>query len=248
MGARDSSAVWRALAVVALLYPVTLGLRLTQAGTETSQRASEFVFVGLAFVGGLLITELTPPPNLRRRAARLVAFAAVATIVFIGGFIVGESPITRQPGPYLVAGESRSLSPEGLAAAQFADSHLPPHSRILVDRVNGTLLAGLGHLDPVIGSVNGIPVSTVFFSRTYERRDQEVISEDAIDYIVVDRRFIDVPPASDFYYEPDEPSGGNPVSREALQKFAALDGLDRIYDNGAIAIYDTTHLRSRRKP
>ncbi|HEX3240966.1 MAG TPA: hypothetical protein VHR18_12645 [Solirubrobacterales bacterium] len=243
----DSSAVWRALAVVALLYPVTLGLRLTQAGTETSQRASEFVFVGLAFVGGLLITEL-PPRNLGRRAARLIALAAIATIVFIGGFIVGESPITRQPGPYLVAGESRSLSPEGLAAAQFADNHLPPHSRILVDRVNGTLLAGLGHLDPVIGSVNGIPVSRVFFSRTYESRDQEVISEDAIDYIVVDRRFIDVPPSSDFYYEPGEPSGGNPVSREALQKFAALDGLDRIYDNGAIAIYDTTHLRSRRKP
>ena len=56
----DSSPLWRALALVALLYPVTLGLRLTQAGTETSQRASEFVFVGLAFVAGLLIGELPP--------------------------------------------------------------------------------------------------------------------------------------------------------------------------------------------
>ena len=245
---RDSSALWRALSLVALLYPVSLGLRLTQAGTETSQRASEFVFVGLAFVTGLLIAELSPPVSLRRRAARLIGLSAIATIAFIGGFIVGESPITRQPGPFLVSGESRSVSPEGLAAARFANEHLPPHSRVLVDRVNGTLLAGLGHLDPVIGSVNGIPVSTVFFSRTYEHRDQEVISEDAIEYIVVDRRFIDVPPASDFYYEPDEPSGGNAISRESLQKFAALDGLDRIYDNGAIAIYDTSHLRSRRKP
>jgi hypothetical protein len=245
---RDSSAVWRALAVVALLYPVTLGLRLTQAGTETSQRASEFVFVGLAFVSGLLIVEHFPPANWRRRAAWLISLTAIATITFIGGFIVGESPITRQPGPYLVAGESRSVSAEGLAAARFAAAHLPPHSRVLVDRVNGTLLAGIGHLDPVIGSINGIPVSTVFFSRTYESRDQEVISEDAIDYVVVDRRFVDVPPSSDFYYEPDEHSGGNPISRESLQKFAALDGLDRIYDNGAIAIYDTTHLRSRRRP
>lgn len=241
----NSSALWRALSLVALLYPVTLGLRLTQAGTETSQRASEFVFVGLAFVVGLLIVELPKPAEAWRRLAAPIAMVAIATIAFIGGFIIGESPITRQPGPYLVAGESRSVSPQGLDAAEFAAKELPPGSRILVDRVNGTLLGGLGHLDPVIGSINGIPVSRVFFSRTYDRQDQEVISEDAIDYIVVDRRFVDVPPVSGYYYEKDEPSGGNPISREALQKFADLEGLDRVYDNGAIAIYDTAALRSR---
>jgi len=228
---QGSSALWRLLALVALLYPATLGLRLTQAGTETSQRASEFVFVGLGFVAGLLLVERR---NLRWGWHRFVtppALTALATIVFIGGFIVGESPVTRQPGPYLVA-------------AEFAAAHLPPHSRILTDRVNATLLAGIGHLDPVIGQVNGIPVSRVFFSRRYENKDQEVISEDAIDYIVVDRRFADVPPVSGFYYEHDEPSGGKPVSREALQKFGNLDGLYRVYDDGSIAIYDTSALRS----
>jgi hypothetical protein len=241
-----SRAIWRALSLVALLYPVTLGLRLTQAGTETSQRASEFVFVGLAFVAGLLITGMPSPRNAIRGALRLLGLGALATVVFVGGFIVGEAPATRQPGPYLVGAESRSVSPEILAAARFADRHLPPRSRILVDRVNGTLLAALGHLDPVIGSVKGIPVSRVFFSRTYDRKDEEVIGEDAIDYIVVDRRFIDTRPDSGFYYEHDEPSGDGPISREALQKFADLKGLDRIYDNGAIAIYDTARLRSRR--
>jgi hypothetical protein len=72
-----------------------------------------------------------------------------------------------------------------------------------------------------------------------------VISNDAIDYIVVDRRFIERLPVSGYYYEKDEPSGGKPISREALQKFANLDGLTRIFDNGAIAIYDTAGLRSR---
>ncbi len=51
-------------------------------------------------------------------------------------------------------------------------------------------------------------------------------------------------PASGFYYEHDEPSGGKPISSEAIEKFADLEGLDRIYDNGAIAIYDTAALRS----
>ena len=240
-----SSGIWRALSLVALLYPVTLGLRLTQAGTETSQRASEFVFVGLAFVSGLLVAELPRPASPWWRAARPVAIAALATIMFVGGFIVGESPNTRQPGPYLVGGESRSVSPEGLAAARFADEYLPPRSRVLVDRVNGTLLAAIGHLDPVVGQIHGIPVSRVFFSKKYDGKDQVVISDDAIEYILVDRRFVEVPPASGFYYENGEPSGGEPISREALQKFADLEGLDRVYDSGAIAIYDTSGLRSR---
>jgi hypothetical protein len=240
-----SSAIWRALSLVALLYPVTLGLRLTQAGTETSQRASEFVFVGLAFVAGLLIVGLPRPRSAWRRAARPIVMAGIATIAFLGGFIVGEAPVTRQPGPYVVGAESRSVSPQALAAARFAGAHLPPRSRVLVDRVTATLVAGLGHLDPVIGTVNGIHVSRVFFSKKYDHKDQEVISEDAIDYIVVDRRFVDAQPDSGFYYERDEPSGGKPISAEAMQKFADLEGLDRVYDNGAIAIYDTAALRSK---
>jgi hypothetical protein len=239
-----STALWRALALVGALYPITLGLRLTQAGTETSQRASEFVFVGLAFLTGLLLAELQRPKDRWRRAAQPAGFVALATIVFLGGFIVGESPLTRQPGPYVVSGESRSVSPEALAASRFAANHLPPHSRILTDRVNATLLAAYGHLDPVVGQVNGIPVSRVFFSRTYDDEDQTVISEDAIDYIVVDRRFVETPPASGYYYEKDEPSNGRPLSREAVQKFADLEGLERVYDDGAIAIYDTAALRS----
>ena len=240
-----SSAIWRALSLVALLYPVTLGLRLTQAGTETSQRASEFVFVGLAFVVGLLVAELPRPAAFWWRSARPAVIAGIATIVFLGGFIVGEAPVTRQPGPYVVGAESRSVDAQGLAAAAFAAKHLPPRSRVLVDRVNSTLIAALGHLDPVIGEVNGIPVSRVIFSKKYDQKDQEVISEDAIEYIVIDRRFIETPADSGFYYEHDEPSGGKPLSAGSLRKFANLEGLNRIYDNGAIAIYDTAALRSR---
>jgi hypothetical protein len=241
---RDSNALWRTLALVALLYPATLGLRLTAAGTETSQRASEFVFVGLAFVAGLVIARSAGPNSPVRRTVRTLGLAVVTTIVFLGGFIVGESPLTRQPGPYLVSGESRSVTPQILAAARFANKHLPPHSRILVDRVNATILGAFGHLDPVIGEVDGIKVSRVFFSKTYDQFDQKVISEDAIDYIVVDRRFIDKSPAAGFYYEDDEPSGGKDVSREALAKFADLEGLERVYDDGSIVIYDTAGLRS----
>ena len=55
-----------------------------------------------------------------------LALTAVALVVFLGGFIIGELPATRQPGPFLVGAEDRSVSPQGLAAARFAASRAAP--------------------------------------------------------------------------------------------------------------------------
>lgn len=243
---RDGNPLWRALAVVALFYPLTLLLRLTEAGTETSQRASEFVFVGLAFASGLLIVGL---PGLRRRGTstlRALAGAALATVIFLGGFIVGESPVTRQPGQFLVGGEARAVSPQGLAAARFAAAELPHGSRFIADRPNGNLIASYGRLDRVIGSIEGIGVSRVFFSESFDETDRRVISNDAIDYIVVDRRLSHELPAGGYYFESNEPGANeyeSPIPPRALRKFNHVTGLSRIFDNGAIAIYDTSGVR-----
>ena len=238
--------LWRALAIVALLYPATLLLRLTQAGTETSQRASEFVFVGLAFVSGLLLSELPWRGDRTRRAIKSLALAALATVIFIGGFIVGESPITRQPGPFLVGGEARAVSPQGVAAAKFAAAEIPAGSRVIVDRPNSTLVASYGGLDRVTGSIEGIQVSRVFFSKTFDAIDQRVISNDEIEYIVVDRRLTHELPANGYYFESTEPQANHrrkPLSFSSVRKFNHVRSLSKIFDNGAIAIYDTNGLR-----
>ena len=243
----DTSPLWRAFSVVALFYPLTLLLRLTQAGTETSQRASEFVFLGLAFVAGLLVNELRPPRERLLRIAGALGLGVLATVIFVGGFIVGESPATRQPGPFLISGEARSVSPQGIAAAKFAAAELPPGSRVLVDRPNSTLLSSYGHLDRVTGSIDGIAVTRVFLSRTFDRTDQRVISDDAIDFIVVDRRLSHGLPVTGYYFESSEPLANRyrkPLSRFALSKFDHVAGMSKVFDNGAIAIYDTRGLRS----
>jgi hypothetical protein len=238
--------LWRALAIVALFYPVTMLLRFTQAGTETSQRASEFVFLGLAFVSGLLVDELPWRGNRAHRLGLGLALSGLATLIFLGGFIVGESPVTRQPGPFLAGGEARSITPQGIAAAKFAATHLPAGSRILLDRPNSTLLSSYGRLDRVSGSIEGITVSRVFTSGRFDAIDQRVISNDAIDYILVDRRLTHEPPAGGFYFESTEPKANtykNPLGVASLRKFNHVSGLSRIFDNGAIAIYDTSGLR-----
>jgi hypothetical protein len=244
---KDVNPLWRALSVVALFYPVTMALRLTQAGTETSQRASEFVFVGVAFVCGLLLVELRWPVRRARQALLTLGLTVLSTAIFLGGFIVGESPVTRLPGTFLVGGEARAISPQGVVAAQFAASKLPAGSRVLVDRPNSTLVSSYGRLDRVSGSIEGIPVSRVFFSERFDRIDQQVISNDAIDYIVVDRRLSHEPPAGGYYFESTEPGANShdePIDVASIRKFNHVRGLSRIFDNGAIAIYDTRGLRS----
>jgi hypothetical protein len=239
--------LWRALSIVALFYPLTMLLRFTQAGTETSQRASEFVFLGLAFVGGLLLDELPWRGSKLRRLRLGLGCTALATVIFLGGFIVGESPVTRQPGSFLVGGEARAITPQGIAAAQFAARRLPRGSRVLVDRPNSTLISSFGHLDNVSGSIEGIPVSRVFTSPRFDEVDQRVISNDAIDYVVVDRRLTHEIPAGGFYFESTEPKANTyekPLPVASLRKFNHVEGLSRIFDNGAIAIYDTSGLRS----
>lgn len=237
-----------ALAIVALLYPVTLVPRLTQAGSEISQRASEFVFVGVGFVAALLFVHLTASSSrLRTGLAALVA-TALAGLVFVGGVILGSSPVTRQPGPFEVGASSRSIGPQGLAAARFAAAYLPRDSRILVDAPNGLLLGSYGHLDPVLGSIRDIPVTRVFFSRRFDAAVRTVIVRDAIDYVVVDRRLSTALPVDGHYYERGEPGAferTEPVSRAALRKFERVPGVGKVFDNGPIVIYDTAGLGMR---
>ncbi len=238
-------ALWRALAIAALLYPVTLGLRLTLSGTETSQRASEFVFVGLAFFAAILFKDLRFPRGALRRLGAYAGISILATTMFCGAFIVAELPTTRQPGPFLVGADARSVSPEGLAAARFAAQHLPHDSRVLADRANGTLLGSYGLLDPVLGQIDGVPVARILFSSRLDRVDRRAIVDDEIEYIVVDQRLDRELPNLGFYIEPEEPlafARARPLEQAALDKFHTADGLNRIYTNGPIAIYSTDGL------
>ncbi len=234
----------RALALLAVLYVVTLGLRLTQSGTETSQRASEFVFLGLGFLVAIVVASLRWP---FAGTGRALAVTGLTTLVFLGGFIIGEPPQGRQPGPFLVSAERRSISPQGLAAAQFAGQHLKPGSRILVDHANATLMGSYGGLDPVTRRVNGVSISRVFFDRTLDRPARRVILEGHIRYIVVDRRLSRSIPVQGTYFGLEEPHAferKNPIPPPALDKFRYVRGLTKIYANGPIEIYDTYGLTS----
>jgi hypothetical protein len=109
-------------------------------------------------------------------------------------------------------------------------------------------MASYGGLNPVFGQLNGTPVTRVFFSRRFDRRDRQVIKDDLIDYIVVDRRLSRELPVLGYYVEPDEPGAfrrTQPISPDLLTKFNGARGLSKIFVNGPITIYSTSGLRSK---
>jgi hypothetical protein len=246
--AGDSSALWRTLALVAVFYPLTLGLRLSLAGTETSQRASEFVFVGLAFLAALLIGELRRPGTPLARLSLSGALALIATAVFLGGLIISSLPANRQPGTFLVSAEARSIDAKNLALADFAATNLEPESRVLADRPSATLLGAYGHLNPVFGRIDGVLITRVIFDEEFEPVHRRVIVDDAIDYLVVDRRQSRQLPLIGYYVESFEPRAftrRTPLSERALDKFNFVPGLSKVFSNGTTSIYETSGLAPR---
>ena len=139
-----TNTLFLALAGAALAYPASLVFRLTSGGAEGSQRASEFVFVGVAIVLALGITTfwLSRTPHW----IHSVIIMSVVGVILVGQMIVGNGQIwSRMPGPYLVVADNRSIEPEGIAAAKWTGTNLGPGQRIATDRINMLLMTTYGN-------------------------------------------------------------------------------------------------------
>jgi hypothetical protein len=223
----------------ALAYPVSLVLRLTQAGTETSNRSSEFLFVGIAFVLATMVVEWWVPRHTQWTWS--VAFVTWAAIIFVGGITIGTAPSARLPGPYLVGADQRSVDAVSVTAARWANAYLGPGSRLFTDRTNRQLMGSYGGQDPQTGRPDVPDMAEVFLSRRFDAVDREIIRAAKVHYLVVDRRFSDALPLVGYYYDASEPGAfqhKKPVPAEALAKFDHVRGVSRIFDSGAIVIYD----------
>jgi len=235
------SAIVLTLGLAALLYPGTLALRFTTAGAETSQRASEFVFLPIAILGADWLVGRRPA---RLRPGRKVAFAGVLVVV-AGGIIAGNPLASRLPGPYHVAAEARSIEPEGKAAATWALVHLGPDNRIVADRTNAKLMGGLGLQYPVTSANQHVGTAWPMYGVTLGQSNLDVLRQAGIEYLVVDLRLGRDVPLYPYVFEQSEPDSGNhtePMPLAALQKWDSLPGVSRIYDSGDIIVYDIARL------
>ena len=228
-----------ALAAGALAYPASLGLRLTHFGAEASNRTSEFLFVPIAFVLAVAASELWL--NRRQSWFRPALFACWASVIFAGGMIVGMPRWGRMPGPYLVAADTRSIGPKGLAAAEWMRTFVGPGNRVAMDRINGLLLGSYGGQTTVRYSYEGTGLAWVFFPTTFGDTELALLRSGQIRYVVIDHRLTTQLPIVGIYYEMGEPNTYGhivPMDPAAMGKFDAVEGAQRVFDNGDIVIYD----------
>jgi hypothetical protein len=248
------------LGAIAVAYLPIQALRLTGAGVETANRSSEFVFLGIGFVIALFLVHLLehrslPTIELGRFRPRLalpkgsaahriglpVAAMAAVAILFTGGVTVFWPPYARLPGPYLVGGDVRSVTPKGLAAVHWMRAHLGPENRVLTDRTTGQLAGAFGYQYNVEGYVDQYSVARVFVTPTLDPVDRKILRRKRVDYLIVDRRLTTSLPARGWYFaanEINENTYKRPVALRSLTKFAHLPGVSVVYDDGTIQIYD----------
>jgi O-antigen/teichoic acid export membrane protein len=229
------------LGIVALMYPLVPAGHLTQATAEVGDRAAGFVFLGTAAVLGTWWWQ-------RRRSRRIqLMFALGCTVLFLGDVVLGAGPTAGQlPGPYEISADARSIDAANLSAAGWENDALDPDSVVYADRTSGLLAAAIGGQDTVLHVSTGVDASRLLLAPTVNADDIALIRKIDLDYLIVDTRLSTGLPHQQVYIENGEYGQAGrttPVSREALDKFDTVRGVERVYDNGSLVIYDVRGLK-----
>lgn len=243
-------------ATLALLYPAFLVLRFIRSGWEISNRASEFLFIGLALILALGLTGLSMPEQTRQagkaanRWKRLAAFrmnrmviAFAMVLLFLGGVIAGWPPNGRLGLPYQVQVGNATLEPQGVIAANWSRIFLPGDQRFGADYSNGRLLLAYGNQYPLTGSARGIP--SLLTEPQLDSGALQILTKNRIRYMLLDRRLNSADPMAGIYFNaPVKPADTTEryVDPNIFLKFDRAPGVSRLFDSGDIFIYDVEAL------
>jgi hypothetical protein len=221
----------------AIAYFAMLGLRLSPAAWETGNRASEFLFLGLAFVLAFPVLELWDA----RRMPRLSRVAVVGSVIVltVGGAVAGWAFGLRLGRPLQVDVGNVVIRPQGFAAASWMRDVVGPGHTVATDQSNARLLLAHGQQTAYAGRYPD--VEDLLGMVEFPPWQVELLQEWNLQYILVDRRTISRNNMEGFYF--DE-TNGNPLAPidlldpKVYGKFDRVQGIDRLYDSGNIVIYD----------
>jgi hypothetical protein len=231
-------------AAIAATYPLAMLSNISSDAKEIGARTTTFIFFGVAvIIGGWLARRLSTPRLLIERIATI----GVAVVCFLGSNLYGGGPLLiLVNGPYIVGAHERSLGSPSLALANWVSTHLPAGSHVAVDRDNAGLLNNFGQVEPITplnGANNPAPL---FFDQQLTPSDIALIRTDDIRYIVTDTRLTEGLPLFGAYIAPGETGRPTRLTAEELGKFNSIPGVYRIYDNGAIQVYDLSRFLGKR--
>jgi hypothetical protein len=232
------------LLLVALVYPISLPLRLVPDGQEIANRTSEFVFIGLALTTATAVLALDGRPF---RAARPLAVAAVV-VVFLGGVTASWAFYIRTPPPETPRGVPLVVGQEHITVAVWARDNLGPDQRFVSDLLSRLALGSYGEEHTVTAASDRVRIWSIFFPVRFDAGVLRDLRRAGVSYLVVDRRLSrGVPANTGIYFDSGERPGTGrpaPIPPASLGKFDGVPGISRVYDSGNIQVYDVRALTS----
>jgi hypothetical protein len=142
-----------------------------------------------------------------------------------------------------VSADNRSVDPVALQASYWENQYLPAKSRVFTDRVNALLAQTYGGVFPLTEAGSGIQEGTLspLLLAPPSGSDVQIACSADVQYLIADSRLATGLPHVGLYIDSGEygQSGRTaPPPSDALVKFDDAPGAQRVFDNGAIRIYD----------
>jgi hypothetical protein len=235
--------VWRysrqpwplAMALMSVSWYGIVVCRLTvKDGSELAGRTATFAYISIAYILAVAVACLIGAAVRWQARVSSVVLLVIVLVLMFDGLANGWPPYwERLPGPYLVAGSERSVSPQEIAGARWALAVLGPGNRFAADSGSYPLLGSYGDQNPLLS------VAYLYQSPVYTHSDALHAQVEAVRYVWVDERLSQSLPAGGRYF-PIDPRAGTyirPLPARDLTKFNQATHVSHIYDSGPINIY-----------
>jgi hypothetical protein len=233
---RTQGALTRAFAVLGLGFFGLLGVRLFVAdGAELFGRLLTFEYLFASVAAALALTH---PWRWKRRLIVVSGLVALV-LAFIGNTTSGwPAPWELVPGTFKVDAFESGVDPAAVDASRWVGANLPPNAKVACDFMMCSLVGGYGPQSANSG------LADIFYAPSFDQRTRRLLSERGIEYVIVDRRIYSQQPIGHLYFdfETDGQQARSPIPLRALEKFSRSPKVDRVYDNGPVAVYDVRGL------
>jgi hypothetical protein len=218
-----------------------LSLRFISAAWETGNRASEFLFIGLAFVTALVV--LRALSQLAERRTRIAPWqgqalvTALFGVVLAGGAVAGWPWDAHLPQPARAKFEGRTIESEPLSLARWIGEEIP-EGRFAAPTADARFL-----LAP--GGVTAFGGLRPDFQHTLEEPilkswQLPLLRGARVRYVVVDlrRRSHDIVRGYAFGVQPPGGPVDRVLPRAVMTKWDQLPAAARLFHSGQIAVFD----------
>jgi hypothetical protein len=211
----------------------TLALRLTPPAWETGNRASEFLFIGLAFILACAATAALRHWS-GRRPTRFLVGGAVA-LVLIGDVISGWPWDAQLARPIRASAEGRTIVSPPLAMAEWARDRAR-EGRFAAGIADAGLLLDPGDREAIAGT--SPDVEDIIDSEALEGWQLPLLRENDLRFVVADRRGTNGDTLRGYFFATPGSPTAELAPKSVISKFNNVTGAARVYTNGTMTVFD----------